>query len=50
MNRSIAEKDPDTIVRMGICLVPEGRRVFADLSVIENLVDWSSYTQGPKRG
>ena len=35
--RSIREMDPDTIVRMGICLVPEGRRVFDDLSVIENL-------------
>jgi len=37
MNQSIAEKDPDRIVRMGIGLVPEGRRVFGDLSVIENL-------------
>jgi branched-chain amino acid transport system ATP-binding protein len=35
--RSIATHDPDAIVRMGICLVPEGRRVFSDLNVVENL-------------
>ena len=37
MGRSIVEHDPDAIVRMGICLVPEGRRVFDDLSAMENL-------------
>lgn len=37
MGRSIAHLDPDAIVRMGVCLVPEGRRVFSDLSVLENL-------------
>lgn len=37
MGRSISRQDPDSIVRMGICLVPEGRRVFDDLSVMENL-------------
>ena len=37
MDRSIVNVDPDTVVRMGISLVPEGRRVFDDLSVIENL-------------
>lgn len=37
MGRSIATQDPDAIVRLGICLVPEGRRVFSDLSVVENL-------------
>lgn len=35
--RSIGAMDPDSIVRMGICMVPEGRRVFDDLSVMENL-------------
>jgi branched-chain amino acid transport system ATP-binding protein len=30
--------DPDTIVRRGVCMVPEGRRVFDELTVIENLV------------
>lgn len=34
---SITSLDPDRIVRMGISLVPEGRRVFDDLSVAENL-------------
>ncbi len=37
MGQSIVETDPDRIVRLGICMVPEGRRVFDDLSVIENL-------------
>lgn len=35
--RSIGAMDPDSIVRMGICMVPEGRRVFDDLTVMENL-------------
>ncbi|NCB42734.1 MAG: ABC transporter ATP-binding protein [Clostridia bacterium] len=30
-------KSPDEIVSMGITLVPEGRRVFANLTVLENL-------------
>lgn len=30
--------DPDAIVRCGISMVPEGRRVFDELNVIENLV------------
>jgi branched-chain amino acid transport system ATP-binding protein len=37
LGNSIVEKDPDRIVRLGICMVPEGRRVFDDLDVIENL-------------
>jgi branched-chain amino acid transport system ATP-binding protein len=37
MGRSITQQDPDSIVRLGICLVPEGRRVFDDLTVMENL-------------
>jgi len=28
---------PHEIVRMGVCQVPEGRRVFANMSVLENL-------------
>jgi branched-chain amino acid transport system ATP-binding protein len=35
--QSIGEKDPDEIVRLGISLVPEGRRIFGDLTVAENL-------------
>ena len=34
---SIVGEDPETIVRRGIALVPEGRRIFAELSVEENL-------------
>jgi len=30
-------ESPEKIVKMGICQVPEGRRVFADLTAIENL-------------
>jgi branched-chain amino acid transport system ATP-binding protein len=35
--KSIVGQDPETIVRRGIALVPEGRRIFAELSVEENL-------------
>jgi branched-chain amino acid transport system ATP-binding protein len=28
---------PEAILRMGVCLVPEGRQIFAGLSVLENL-------------
>lgn len=35
--KEIAGKTPESIVSLGITLVPEGRRVFADLTVLENL-------------
>jgi branched-chain amino acid transport system ATP-binding protein len=35
---------PDRIVRLGLCHVPEGRRVFANLSVRENL-EMGAYTR-----
>ncbi len=35
--QEIAQKSPEEIVSHGITLVPEGRRVFADLTVLENL-------------
>ena len=35
--RDITGKDPQKIVSGGIALVPEGRRVFANLTVLENL-------------
>jgi branched-chain amino acid transport system ATP-binding protein len=35
--RSVAGLSPDAIVRRGISLVPEGRRIFATLTVGENL-------------
>jgi len=36
-DREITALPPDRIVAMGITLVPEGRRVFSDLTVLENL-------------
>lgn len=33
----ITNKDPSYIVSKGITLVPEGRRIFSDLTVLENL-------------
>jgi branched-chain amino acid transport system ATP-binding protein len=30
--------DPEQIVRLGICQVPEGRRIFSDLNVAENIL------------
>jgi branched-chain amino acid transport system ATP-binding protein len=35
---------PDQIVRLGLCHVPEGRRIFANLSVRENL-EMGAYTR-----
>ena len=36
-NNEITAIPPDRIVSMGITMVPEGRRVFPDLTVLENL-------------
>ncbi len=36
-DKSIHKMDPQKIVRLGITQVPEGRRVFADLTVAENI-------------
>ncbi|MEI7048753.1 branched-chain amino acid ABC transporter ATP-binding protein, partial [Klebsiella pneumoniae] len=35
--QEIGELSPERRIRHGIALVPEGRRIFADLSVTENL-------------
>lgn len=35
--REITRERPDRIVKQGICMVPEGRRIFPDLTVRENL-------------
>jgi branched-chain amino acid transport system ATP-binding protein len=35
--RDISRHPPESIVRLGICQVPEGRRVFGNLTVEENL-------------
>ncbi len=37
MGEDITGKDPSYIVGKGITLVPEGRRIFPDLTVLENL-------------
>ena len=36
--RRIEREAPDRIARLGIALVPEGRQIFPNLSVLENLV------------
>jgi len=38
MGNPIHRLDPDKIVKMGITMVPEGRQVFEDLTVVENLM------------
>ncbi len=40
---SIKDKAPHDIVKMGICQVPEGRRIFPKLTVLENL-EMGAYT------
>ncbi len=36
--QDITDKEPDALLRMGIVLVPEHRRIFTDLTVTENLM------------
>jgi branched-chain amino acid transport system ATP-binding protein len=49
MGKRIDGKDTDAIVRMGITLVPEGREVFEELSIKENLL-MGAYTRSDKTG
>ncbi|MCC2668384.1 MAG: transporter ATP-binding protein [Armatimonadetes bacterium] len=42
--KDITRLRPDQIMRLGLCQVPEGRRVFANLSVRENL-EMGAYTR-----
>ncbi len=46
--RNITKERPDRLVQMGICMVPEGRRVFPALSVRENL-ELGAYTVNRRR-
>lgn len=39
--KDIAGLQPYELVKKGICLVPEGRRVFSTMGVLENLSDGS---------
>lgn len=47
MDNDITELAPDKIVRKGLIQVPEGRRVFANLTVKENL-EMGAYTRSDK--
>jgi branched-chain amino acid transport system ATP-binding protein len=44
--RSIEREAPDRIARSGIALVPEGRQIFPNLSVRENLVAFADNRSG----
>ena len=46
---SISGKAPQSIVKAGISHVPEGRRVFANMSVEENL-ELGAYVRNDKKG
>ncbi len=47
--KDITSMSPDDIVKSGLIQVPEGRRVFADMSVRENL-EMGAYTRKDKDG
>lgn len=49
MDRSILKTEPHKIVQMGLAQVPEGRRVFATLTVQENL-EMGAYIRSGKDG
>ena len=44
MDKHIERMEPDKIVRLGLAQVPEGRRVFAQMTVLENL-EMGAYTR-----
>jgi branched-chain amino acid transport system ATP-binding protein len=45
---SINGNQPYQLVKKGLCLVPEGRRVFASMSVLENL-EMGAYTRSNRK-
>jgi branched-chain amino acid transport system ATP-binding protein len=47
LNEDISQIQPQDIVRKGIVQVPEGRKIFATLSVLENL-EMGAYLQNNK--
>jgi branched-chain amino acid transport system ATP-binding protein len=49
MGRRIERLDTEEIVRLGISYVPEGREVFPELSVMENIL-MGAYTRRDKKG
>ncbi|MGI5912145.1 MAG: ABC transporter ATP-binding protein [Syntrophomonadaceae bacterium] len=48
-NKDITKVSPEKIVGMGISQVPEGRRVFSSMSVVENL-EMGAYLRQDKKG
>ena len=46
--KALTRVDPADVVRAGVVQVPEGRRVFADLTVEENLRAGGLSSQGPR--
>ena len=49
LGERIDRKDTDEIVRMGISYVPEGREVFPELTVMEN-IQMGAYTRTDRKG
>jgi branched-chain amino acid transport system ATP-binding protein len=47
--RRIEREAPDRIARMGIALVPEGRQIFPNLTVLENLVAFADNRSARER-
>lgn len=47
-NIELTKVAPEKIVEMGVCQVPEGRRVFASMSVLENL-EMGAYLRKDKK-
>ena len=45
---SITGKQPYQLVEKGLCLVPEGRRIFTSMTVLENL-EMGAYTKNDKK-
>ena len=44
--RRVTGAEPDALARAGVCMVPEGKGIFANLSVVENL-RMATYTGAP---
>lgn len=49
LGERIDKKSPEKIVNMGICAVPEGRGLFSELTVMEN-IKMGSYTRRDQHG
>jgi branched-chain amino acid transport system ATP-binding protein len=48
LNEEITRKKPNEIVRAGLCQVPEGRQIFASLTVEQNLL-LGAYVHGSRK-